>query len=118
MKNVINVLVVDNEKSIKMIKEYFSSNQVVSIKYEATDGLKALNIIKEYHKDIDVIVLDTILPLLDGFGILKYMKQENINCKTIVYSNFNNTSFITSLSIYDISFFLYKNIDLKINFLL
>ncbi len=114
MKNVINVLVVDNEKSIKMIKEYFSSNQVVSIKYEATDGLKALNIIKEYHKDIDVIVLDTILPLLDGFGILKYMKQENINCKTIVHSNFNNTSFITSLSIYDISFFLYKNIDLKI----
>ena len=88
MKNVINVLVVDNEKSIKMIKEYFSSNQVVSIKYEATDGLKALNIIKEYHEDIDVIVLDTILPSLDGFGILKYMKQENINCKTIVYSNF------------------------------
>ena len=116
MKNVINVLVVDNEKSIKMIKEYFSSknNSVVSIKYEASDGMKALDILKQYHDDIEVIVLDTILPSLDGFGILKYLKNKNFNCKTIIYSNFDNARYIDALSNYDISFFLYKNVDLKI----
>lgn len=116
MKNMINVLMIDNIESIKTVKQYFSTKKdcVVDLKYETSDGLEAINLIKKYSNDIDVILMDTILPSLDGVGILKYLKKSEINCKVIIYSNFNNESLIKSLSVYDISFFLYKNIEKNI----
>ena len=116
MKNVINVLMIDNNSSIKDVKQYFSikKDSVVNIKYEVADGLEAIDIINKYKNNIDVILMDTILPSLDGLGILKFLKKENITSKVIIYSNFNNESLVKSLSQYDISFFLYKNIDKKI----
>lgn len=113
MKNVINVLMIDNIESIKDVKQYFSikKDSVVNIKYEVTDGMDAIKLIKKYSNDIDVILMDTILPSLDGLGILKFLKKENVNSKIIIRSNFNNENLIKSLSLYDISFFLYKDID-------
>lgn len=111
MKNIINVLMVDNERSIEEVKKYLSNQASADlyIKYSTSDGLEAIDILKQYHKDIDVIVMDTILPSLDGVGILKFLKVNNLDKKVIIYSNYNNESIIKSLSLFDITFFLNKN---------
>ena len=75
MSNKISkILVVDDETSIRRILEtYFSrvGYEVVT----AADGLEALNI---FHKEVpDLVVLDVMLPKLDGYGVCQKLRQES-----------------------------------------
>ncbi|MDQ7097032.1 response regulator transcription factor [Desulfosporosinus sp. PR] len=66
------ILVVDDETRIRdVIKEYaeFEGNLVT----EACDGMEAVNICKT--QDFDVIVMDVMMPKLDGFSACKEIKK-------------------------------------------
>ncbi|MBU5669096.1 response regulator transcription factor [Peptoniphilus sp. MSJ-1] len=69
---MFKILVVDDEKSIReVIRTYaeFEGHEVV----EAKDGLDAIEKIKE--EDFDVIVMDIMMPKLDGFSSYKEIKK-------------------------------------------
>ena len=69
---MFKILVVDDEKSIrKVIRTYaeFEGHEVV----EAVDGLDAIDKVKE--EDFDVIVMDIMMPRLDGFSSYKEIKK-------------------------------------------
>lgn len=69
---MFKILVVDDEKSIReVIRTYaeFEGNEVV----EAVDGLDAIDKVKE--EDFDVIVMDIMMPRLDGFSSYKEIKK-------------------------------------------
>lgn len=71
----MKVLIVDDEKGIRdVIKEYclFENYEVI----EAEDGIDALNKIK--GNNIDIIILDIMLPKMDGYTTLKEIKNYNI----------------------------------------
>jgi len=66
------ILVVDDEEKIRaVIREYaeFNGYKVV----EAQDGLDALNLCKV--QDFDAIVMDVMMPKLDGFSTSKEIKK-------------------------------------------
>lgn len=69
---MFKILVVDDEKKIReVIKTYaeFEGNEVV----EAVDGIDAIEKVKE--EDFDVIVMDIMMPRLDGFSSYKEIKK-------------------------------------------
>lgn len=69
----MKVLIVDDEVGIRdVIKEYclFENFGVL----EADDGASALNTIKNNH-DIDIIVLDIMMPKMDGYTTLKELRK-------------------------------------------
>lgn len=69
----MNVLIVDDEERIReVIKEYCEIEGYQT--YEAEDGLQALEIVKE--KNIDFIILDIMMPKLDGYQTCKELKKE------------------------------------------
>lgn len=43
---------------------------------EAVDGSEALEILEKYHDDIAVVLLDLIMPQVDGFAVLEVMKKK------------------------------------------
>jgi DNA-binding response OmpR family regulator len=66
------ILVVDDEEKIRaVIREYaeFNGYKVV----EAKDGLEALNLCKV--QDFDAVVMDVMMPKLDGFSSSKEIKK-------------------------------------------
>ena len=66
------ILIVDDEEKIReVIKEYaeFEGYKV----YEAKDGMEALKMVRIY--DFDAIVLDIMMPKLDGFSVCKEIKK-------------------------------------------
>lgn len=66
------ILVVDDEDKIRaMIKKYanFEGYQVV----EAVDGMEAIQICK--NQDFDIIILDVMMPELDGFSTCKEIRK-------------------------------------------
>lgn len=71
----MKLLIVDDEVLIRdVIKEYcLNENYNVC---EASNGLDALKIINK--ENIDLIVLDIMMPKLDGFSLCKQIKDKNI----------------------------------------
>ena len=107
------LLIDDNKPLVGMIKEYFSSNHAgIEVVYTAYDGKEGLDILKSKQDDIDVIILDLVMPKLDGAGVLEKMKQENIDKKVIVLTSYNSPEMIRKVSEYGVSFYLLKPFEL------
>ncbi|KHO61684.1 MULTISPECIES: response regulator [Thermoanaerobacter] len=66
------ILIVDDEKPIVEIIKYNLEKEGY-ITYEAYDGEEALKIAKEQNPDL--IILDVMLPKLDGFSVLRTLRQ-------------------------------------------
>ena len=44
---------------------------------EARNGLEAIEILEQERDELAVILLDAIMPVMDGFGVLEHMKKDN-----------------------------------------
>ena len=72
----INVLVVDDEARMrKLIKDFLTKKDYEVM--EAQDGENAIEIYKENIDKIDLILLDVMMPKLDGWSVLRLIRQEN-----------------------------------------
>lgn len=69
---MINILVVDDEERIRSVIKTYANNEGYNV-LEAADGYVALDLINEH--DIDLIILDIMMPKLDGFSTLKKLKK-------------------------------------------
>ena len=68
----MKVLIVDDEEMIRgVLKEYveFEGNEA----YEAADGMEAVRLCRD--NDYDVILMDVMMPKLDGFSAVKEIKK-------------------------------------------
>ena len=113
MEKIKVVLVDDNVELVRMISEYFSSNHAgIEVVYTANDGKEGLNIIKNKQDEYDLIILDLVMPKLDGSGVLEEMKNENIDKKVIVLTSYNSPEMIRKVSEYGVNYYLLKPFDL------
>ncbi len=86
---MIKVVSIDDSKEIREgFCEYFKSNQKVSIVGTASNGAEGLELIK--REKPDVVILDIVMPKLDGLGLLEKLADENISSKIIMYSAIGN----------------------------
>ena len=109
----INVLMIDdNVKLIGAVKEYFKDNKEIDIFCEAHDGEEGIEIITEKEKDIDVIILDLIMPKKDGIYVLEEMRERGINKNVIVATSYNASETIRQVSEIGVSYFILKPFDL------
>ncbi|HIS78589.1 MAG TPA: response regulator transcription factor [Candidatus Caccousia stercoris] len=68
------ILVVDDEENIRsLIKKYavFEGNVV----FEAADGMQAVEMCREHPNDYDIIIMDVMMPELDGFSAVKELRK-------------------------------------------
>lgn len=70
--SVIKVAVADsNQEFTSLIQEYFAQQPDIELVGVAHDGNRLLDIIEE--KKPDIVVLDIIMPYLDGIGVLEQL---------------------------------------------
>lgn len=74
--NDLTVLVVDDEARMrKLIKDFLVQKSFNII--EAEDGEKALKLYNDNKSKINLILLDVMMPKLDGWSVLRQIRQEN-----------------------------------------
>ena len=87
MNNNISVLIADdNEDLAKELSSYIGAKPNMTVTAIATDGEEAYTLISQTRPD--VIILDLVMPKLDGIGVLKRMQTLTFDKKPkiIVYS--------------------------------
>ncbi len=90
MENITKLLIVDDDRLFaSALEEYFSSMDNYQVCGNAENGQKGLEMIEKYHPD--VVILDLVMPHLDGIGVL-----EKLN--TMPLSDIPFVIFITSFA--------------------
>lgn len=78
----MNVLIIDDEDLIRDVVKEYCLNENYKV-FEASNGIEGLDILE--NEDIDIIVLDIMMPKMDGLYFFSKMK-EKYNIPTIVLS--------------------------------
>ena len=78
----MNVLIIDDEILIREVVREYCLNENYNV-FEANNGIEGLNILE--NNNIDIIVLDIMMPKMDGYTFFSKMK-EKYNIPTIVLS--------------------------------
>jgi putative two-component system response regulator len=83
--NKLNILLVDDDTiNRKLIKALLSHHKdIVENITEANNGAEALEYINK-DKSINLVLLDIIMPILDGKGFLKQFRSQKANSNTPV----------------------------------
>ena len=77
----LKILVVDDESRMrKLIKDFLSQKQYKIL--EAGDGEEALKVFEENQNSINLILLDVMMPTVDGFTLCRYIRDE-VDCPII-----------------------------------
>ncbi len=75
MKDV-TILVVDDESRMrKLVKDFLAQKQYKVL--EAADGEEALTVFEENQNKINLILLDVMMPKLDGWSVLRQIRQKS-----------------------------------------
>ena len=73
-RNLPQLLVVDDsEMNREILKEILGKEYQI---LEACDGEEALKMLEQYGTEISLILLDIIMPKMDGFEVLAYMNRD------------------------------------------
>lgn len=71
----INVAIVDdNERIVKLLEEILKGDSDIEVVGTSDNGIDALEMIKE--KKPDVVLLDLIMPKLDGLGVMEKIRLD------------------------------------------
>ena len=72
----IYILIVDDESRMrKLLKDFLSAKGYQTL--EAEDGEKAIEVYEENKNKIKLILLDVMMPKLDGWSVLRKVRQES-----------------------------------------
>lgn len=68
------ILIVDDDPDIRLLIDFHLSSEGFEI-IEASDGLEALDALKENH--VDIIITDLTMPNMDGYELIKVLRESS-----------------------------------------
>jgi len=78
-----NILIADDEKEIvRLLRIYLETDDVTV--FEANDGVQALDILEK--NEIDLALVDIMMPKIDGYQVIKKIRQQGKYIPVIVIS--------------------------------
>jgi two-component system, NtrC family, response regulator PilR len=80
-KHEPRVLIADDDQSIRQLLGTIITREHINVDL-AADGLEAIERIKE--RDYSVILLDLMMPRMDGFGVVEYLKNHPPALKPVI----------------------------------
>ena len=113
MEKKVNVLVADDNSSVTdAIKKYFSSHSSINVVKTCSNGREALNYILNYPDKYDLVLMDILLPEIDGLEILDSMQKNNILKKVIIISSYKKESIVKKISSCNVNYYMLKPFDM------
>ncbi|MEW5994286.1 MAG: response regulator [Candidatus Zixiibacteriota bacterium] len=88
MKGAVSILIVDDEEMMRNLLDRILSREGYQV-VTAGDGVAALEVLKS--RKIDIIVSDMKMPRMNGFELLKAVKQDYPDIGVIIMTAYGDT---------------------------
>ena len=79
------VLIADDEAAIRAVVAAVLGPELPARVEEAADGRQAIRLLRRATPDL--VLLDLLMPRLDGHGVIAYMREHHIDTPVIVISS-------------------------------
>ena len=87
----------DNQEVRENFKEYFKNTAGIEFVGEAENGEEGYELIKS--KKPDVVILDIVMPKMDGLGLLEKLSKDSLSPHIIMYSAIGNDTVVQKTSV-------------------
>lgn len=101
------VLLIDDEEIIRVTGKFILEDMGYDVLI-ADNGIKGLEIFTAQHAEIDVVIMDMIMPEMNGREAFLKMKAIDNNCKVIIASGFTKNESLNDLREAGLAGFLHK----------
>lgn len=102
----------DNKEFCDILREYFTDQEDIELVGIAYNGVEALKMINEEQPN--VVVLDIIMPHLDGIGVLEKLGQVESRPKVIMLTAFGQESMTQKAVELGADYYLLKPFDIDV----
>lgn len=82
-----SVFIVDDDESIRYLYERFFIFEGFNLKKSAKNGEEAIELLKNFSTEPDVIIMDYLMPRLNGLEATKKILEKNPEAKIIMVSS-------------------------------
>ena len=109
MNKIIKTVIIDDSSMVvNNLKAHFTSSDLVKIIGTFTSGEEALDFIIKHPYEIDLILMDILIPGIDGMSLLEELKKRDFKKKIIVLSNYKDEAIINECANLNVSYYMIK----------
>lgn len=116
MDKKIRVCIADDNKELTLsMAKYLSKNEKIEVVKVCNNGEEVLKVLDE--EKIDVLILDIIMPYMDGIGVLEKLneeKEQNEIPKVIIVSAIAHDSWRLKLLKLGVSYYMIKPLNMNL----
>ena len=110
METKIRILLADANMDFgKLLSERIAAERGMEVVGVAADGQEALTMVRELQPD--VLLMDLVLPKLDGLDVLRRLPETGVSCHVIVLSGFINSKVVADCAARGVDYFIPKPCD-------
>lgn len=102
------IMLIVDDKAVNryILKSIFEENYEIA---ECQDGRAAIEVLEEEHDRVAAVLLDIVMPVCDGFAVLKYMKETALHAVPVILISSNvDDKNIFKASAYDVADYIQK----------
>jgi len=106
----------DNREFTNLLAEYITEQEDMMVTGIAYNGEEVLNMISDSRKIPDVLILDIIMPHLDGLGVLERLREMNLSPqpKIIMLTAFGQENITQRAVQLGASYYILKPFDMEV----
>lgn len=113
--NQVNVMIVDDHDMVRQgIESVINTVPEFSILYTASSGEDALNILRQNEQKPDILLLDIVMPQMDGLEISALVKKEFPEIRILILSMEISSEYVKKAVKNDVDGYIPKNADIEI----
>jgi Response regulator containing a CheY-like receiver domain and an HTH DNA-binding domain len=104
----------DNREFSQLLQDYFTMKPEIEVVATAYNGLDMIKLLPQVT--MDVLLLDMIMPQMDGLGVLHWLKEnpQNSRPKIIIFSAFGQEEIARNAVSLGVDYYVLKPFDLEI----
>ena len=110
-ENIKIIIADDNKNFSENLEQFLESNEDMTVVGMTNNGLDALKMVEELEPDI--LILDLILPRLDGLGVLNHLNGMTYRPKVIISTAMGQENMTQEAVRLGIDYFLLKPYDFQ-----
>ncbi len=116
MQKIEVLLADDNREFTNLLSEYISEQEDMSVIGVAYNGDEVLRLMEQEHRVPDVLILDIIMPHLDGLGVLEKLRELDLQPqpKIIMLTAFGQENITQKAVQLGASYYILKPFDMEV----